>query len=53
MKADGPGKEAPPALTKKQPLQEKTSTVPPVKAAAVEVTRSIVMKPLKFIFIQP
>lgn len=40
MKADGPEKEAPPALTKKQPVQEKPAAVPPVKAAAVEVTPS-------------
>ncbi|XP_056900287.1 protein LYRIC-like isoform X1 [Takifugu flavidus] len=42
--ADGPGKEAPPAPTKKQPVQEKPTTVPPVKAAAVEPK---VEKPVK------
>ncbi|XP_029694682.1 protein LYRIC-like isoform X2 [Takifugu rubripes] len=42
--ADGPGKEAPPAPTKKQPVQEKPTTVPPVKVAAVEPK---VEKPVK------
>lgn len=38
VKADGAEKEAPPAPTKKQPVQEKAAAVPPVKAAAAEVT---------------
>lgn len=53
VKADGPGKEAPPAPTKKQPVQEKPATVPPGKAAAVEVTGSVFTKALMIVFIQP
>lgn len=46
VKGDGAEKEAPPAPTKKQPVQEKAAAVPPVKAAAVEVTtQTLVAQP--------
>lgn len=49
VKADGPEKEAPPAPTKNQPVQEKAAAVPPAKAAVVEVTTSTPVKLLTIV----